>query len=812
MTAEERAELQLLRQQQEAPVEGDRGRGEEECLLQRLKKLPEHEAVALLLQVRSESRVNHDLVTTRNIPLPSRTSVEFELMHRHPILYPVVAAYDPPEIQVSQLRILPYREHEDAISAGSSKLSLRRPSSDRLAAAGTTKRDTHQDPHRSPNLGSTLADHSSHLCDQRLEFIDIVRWSDVPISNELGARLISFYLTVDHPVLGLFDADLFLGDLVAHRTEFCCPLLLSSVLCFACQGYSSIDPTTSALSYAFFNEARRMHREESTNNPQYQFAIPNIAATQLLSLAATCHGRNALAMRYMAEGIGLAEQNGLFAVDKRASARNWLDDNLDHVKAASHTAWGTFCRATLLGMNYQTAHIRIPPWLPIPGTDIVRSDGESEPFHLPAYMGQSFTALCSLVPLINEMLHEYYNSGDGVAPTIRASFSFASRLYARLLGWADALPVSMARGDDMPHHAATVHIFFHTAVLDLFRPFPCSRLQAPFSLGEFAADDPSPEGVCNASVNQLKHIILIFRARHPCADATMLWQNALLYVANACLPLQRRPAAPNTGSQHPRPTAAAGGLAGGGAGGSGVGPGEDPMEGVMMTTSSSPPPGAVLEEQSEQADEEAAEESGEDADRRKWFTACIDALRALAPRFGIVTGIVQGILSMAILKGSIPAVEGRAIMDQLKAVAEVSSRHRRANFPPHSARDEGGHSRAARAAAVGGGGGSGGGDDEGEELEEDEEGGGVGGVGGSEREGSEAVGRVLYGSFGGLGTDGAGLSAGGLVNLPGAQRGGSSFVIDLNEASVNPSAASLDVMARAFDELAMFDEFTTGED
>lgn len=89
-----------------------------------------------------------------------------------------------------------------------------------------------------------------------------------------------------------------------------------------------------------------MHSEEITGNPQYQFAIPNIAATQLLSLAATCHGRNELALKYLVEGIELAHQNGLLAVAKRLSARNWLDDHVDHVRAASHTAWGTFCRAT----------------------------------------------------------------------------------------------------------------------------------------------------------------------------------------------------------------------------------------------------------------------------------------------------------------------------------------------------------------------------------------------------------------------------------------------------------------------------------
>ncbi|KAH8747933.1 hypothetical protein F5883DRAFT_622431 [Diaporthe sp. PMI_573] len=457
-----------------------------------------------------------------------------------------------------------------------------------------------------------------------------------------------------------------------------------------------VDHNTASLSYAFFNKAQRLHREESTGNPQYQFAIPNIAATQLLSLAATCHGRNALAMKYLAEGIELAHQNGLLAVGRKESARNWLDDHVDYVKAASHTAWGTFCRATLLGMNYQTAYIRIPPWLPIPGTDFVRSDDELESFELPAYMGQSFT-------------------------------------------------------------------------------------NCPFLLDNFAADNPSPEGVCDASVSQLKHLILIFRARYPCATSTMLWQNALLYVANACLPL-RGPAHPAgaTGDVHSSRNA-------------------DEMEGVTTTTTTAMGYG-------EPTDEKIAE-SEEDADRRKWFTACIDALRALAPQFDIVTGIVKGILSMAILKGSIAAVEGRTIMDQLKAGAGVSNRHRRADF---YSRSTAGSTIQAVAVADGG-------DEDEVDKEEVERGAGVGAagglvVGGGEREASETFGRVVYGFSGGLGGDAAALAISGLVNLPGAQPGGNGFVIDLNEASVNPSAASLDVLARAFDELAMFDEFTTSEE
>lgn len=42
-------------------------------------------------------------------------------MHRHPILYPVVAAQNLPGIKVSDLKVLPYREHVPEANASSSK-------------------------------------------------------------------------------------------------------------------------------------------------------------------------------------------------------------------------------------------------------------------------------------------------------------------------------------------------------------------------------------------------------------------------------------------------------------------------------------------------------------------------------------------------------------------------------------------------------------------------------------------------------------------------------------------------------------------
>lgn len=69
--------------------------------------------------------------------------------------------------------------------------------------------------------------------DSRLKFLDISHWSRVPVSSNWAAQAISLYLTTDHAVATLVDIDLFLRDLVEKRTEFCSPLLLSSLMFWA---------------------------------------------------------------------------------------------------------------------------------------------------------------------------------------------------------------------------------------------------------------------------------------------------------------------------------------------------------------------------------------------------------------------------------------------------------------------------------------------------------------------------------------------------------------------------------------------------
>jgi len=70
-------------------------------------------------------------------------------------------------------------------------------------------------------------------CDPRLAMLDMSVWTTVPIPNDLAAAVISLYLKIDHPLLGFFDADVFLEDLLEGRSRHCSTLLVSSLLFWA---------------------------------------------------------------------------------------------------------------------------------------------------------------------------------------------------------------------------------------------------------------------------------------------------------------------------------------------------------------------------------------------------------------------------------------------------------------------------------------------------------------------------------------------------------------------------------------------------
>lgn len=71
-------------------------------------------------------------------------------------------------------------------------------------------------------------------------------------------------------------------------------------------------------------------------------------------------------------------------------------------------------------------------------------------------------------------------------------------------------------------------IWFHASILQLFRPFAQHTVE-PIIQNDFAV------AAFTASLNQLKHLAVLFRYKFACAPYAAFWHTALLHVANAVM-------------------------------------------------------------------------------------------------------------------------------------------------------------------------------------------------------------------------------------------------------------------------------------
>lgn len=116
-------------------------------------------------------------------------------------------------------------------------------------------------------------------------------------------------------------------------------------------------------------------------------------------------------------------------------------------------------------------------------------------------------------------------------------------MVSRLTYFAARIGLTMCRFYSEERHlraelrqaADSSSLWFHAAVLELFRPCVQTSTAAKRRLRTFTSTASSPAAVCNASVEQLKRLTLHFRLNYKSSTYTILWHTALIYVANALL-------------------------------------------------------------------------------------------------------------------------------------------------------------------------------------------------------------------------------------------------------------------------------------
>ncbi|UNI16929.1 hypothetical protein JDV02_003311 [Purpureocillium takamizusanense] len=339
-------------------------------LLDQLKNLPEDEALGLLQRLRATSssdspnalsemsggmhnrlRPSNNLAARAMSPVVD-SGLEHELAARHALIYPRLEPLDAGPLKILvESTLFKFRPPRVGQSNSTNSVLAVHPAAP-LPLDGKPVHQRVQDPTFFTSAGAPLGPvPPQEYCDPRLSRLQIEFWTRVQIPNELAASLISFYLENDHPIMAMFDADLFLDDLVDHRLTYCSAMLVAALLYLSCQAYTRSDIRSSSFVPGFLDEARTLWRAEQSPDLVGTLAaaeritdpITTIAAAELMALGCQVNGQNELGYEFLNTGRRMAEQIGLINTPPTSPKLQYMNDKPPQwISAASHVAWGTY--------------------------------------------------------------------------------------------------------------------------------------------------------------------------------------------------------------------------------------------------------------------------------------------------------------------------------------------------------------------------------------------------------------------------------------------------------------------------------------
>ncbi|TDZ29635.1 Nitrogen assimilation transcription factor nit-4 [Colletotrichum spinosum] len=306
------------------------------------------------------------------------------------------------------------------------------------------------------------------------------------------------------------------------------------------QMYTAIDERASHYAEAFCAEAEKLWLCEQDND-----TILNAASAQLLSLAYLGHGKDHYVLKYLAMALSMGKRLNLFGVEPSKAVQELERIPPETQRANSYTAWGIFNWGVLTTLFYQQPGLEYPdypPVYPVPGDPTPSSTPDTADSFgsdvsegsLPSFMGRTLPVLCKFWHMMHGVTLQYYK--DRSSPILdHVSLDYAEFKFRELLAWMESLSPNLVLRDHCPHHVVVFHTWFHAAVLDIFRPFIRQPRGGRYRLKTFTDRGCTPDAAFNASVKQLKQLVVRFRCNYKSSSYTLLWQSALIYVANAVL-------------------------------------------------------------------------------------------------------------------------------------------------------------------------------------------------------------------------------------------------------------------------------------
>ncbi|KAF2405323.1 hypothetical protein EJ06DRAFT_525849 [Trichodelitschia bisporula] len=336
-------------------------------------------------------------------------------------------------------------------------------------------------------------------------------WTSVTDDGDFIEHLISTYFAWQHSFFQSFPERLFWSDIRTGGTKYCSKFLVNAMCAVGCllsdrpeSRQDPDDPRTAGID--FYEEALRLQAENTTSD------VTTVAGLVLLSHLDGHRGRLSLMWSYCGQSARMALDLGLHLrkdkpLGEQQKQQQWSEAVVSETMVRNQVFWGAFIADQLVSFTLGRL-----PQIPTSAVTVdmpqVREGEDGDMWmppnpHLrarsPASISTVFYEVARLSKILNSTLLMFF------APTEAIKGSLLLDEYNKYLAWYHRLPTAVASLEDAPPHILTLHMYYHAAILLLFRPFLKATLtNSPIS----------PSEICRTAANYISDIAMRYRRQY----------------------------------------------------------------------------------------------------------------------------------------------------------------------------------------------------------------------------------------------------------------------------------------------------------
>ncbi|KAF2204734.1 hypothetical protein GQ43DRAFT_437621 [Delitschia confertaspora ATCC 74209] len=355
-------------------------------------------------------------------------------------------------------------------------------------------------------------------------------WTIVTQDLSFIHYLFDLYFEWSHGYYTIFSRECFYQDFESGRQKYCSPLLVNAICAYGChftddpRARTDKDNFRTAGDY-FFAEAKRLLFEDETPS------LTTVQGLAVMAMREPSAGRDSSGYAYMGRCMHMAVELGLH-LDYSLSASS-LGLTASEIEVRKITFWGIFivenAWSVCIGRIAQLPRTAITCERPLvdeavtghgyhqcPSTSLL-PDSSTPPVSRMSRM--FFEAFATLSELINDNLFMFF------APRDRFTSRRLLDTYNKYQSWYRTLPqaLHLPQNPEIPPqpHIITLHSYYHTIILHLFRPL----LKM-----DIIHSDIRPRTICIESANRISELLRLYRRHYSLRSWHLVSMHILLSI------------------------------------------------------------------------------------------------------------------------------------------------------------------------------------------------------------------------------------------------------------------------------------------